>query len=137
VSEPAGEPGHPGTPRPGASRALLVYTAGRIVAFLIGLGVLRLLGFRSYALFVGALLLSAVLSLLLLRRQRAAVSEALAARPKRDASGRAPLSRRAARADPPDDHDGYDPYADDEDDVVDPFASDPGDAPDRTAPPRR
>lgn len=116
---------------------MLVYTAGRIVAFLIGLGVLRLLGFRTYALFLGALLLSALLSLLLLRRQRAAVSEALAARPKRDASRRGLPSRRRAGAYPPDDPDAYDPYADDEDDVANRYASDPGDAPGGTAPPRR
>lgn len=138
----------PSAPRSSASRAVLVYTAGRLVAFLVSLGVLRLLGFRTYALFLGALILSALLSLLLLRRQRAAVSESLATRPKRHALTRRPSGRRGGRpggdTGEVDEADAYDPYADDEDDPeveartkTDSDAKGSGDAADRSAQPRQ
>jgi len=154
VSRPPIDPGPAGTsttgtapaaaPRPSASRAVLVYTAGRLVAFLVSLGVLRLLGFRTYALFLGALILSALLSLLLLRRQRAAVSESFATRPERDALTRRPSGRRGGDTSrdtgEDDDAGGYDPYADDEDDEVPEAGSDStgsGDAADRSANPHQ
>jgi len=49
-----------------------VYTAARIGVFLLTAGVLWLLGFRSWFLALGAVLLSMPLSYFLLRRQRAA-----------------------------------------------------------------
>ena len=118
MSQPPHEPAQlPAGARSSASRAVLVYTGGRVVAFLVSLGVLRLLGFRTFALFLGALVLSALLSLAFLRRQRAALSEALVARPKRDALTRRPARRPGAGADEAGDVDAYDPYADDEDDL--------------------
>ena len=119
MSQPPHEspPAQTPAPRSSASRAVLVYTAGRLVAFLVSLGVLRLLGFRTFALIIGALVLSALLSLVLLRRQRAAVSEALVARPKKDALSRPSRSRRGSGPAPVEDADAYDPYADDEDDL--------------------
>lgn len=61
-------------------RAFVVYTALRFVAFIGAYGLLIVLGVRSVPAIVGALLLSAVLSLLLLRSQRQAVADALAER---------------------------------------------------------
>jgi hypothetical protein len=64
-------------------RVLAVYTALRAVAFAGAYGLLILLGVRSIPAVVGALFLSAVLSLLLLKRQRQAVADALAERHER------------------------------------------------------
>ena len=64
-------------------RAVAVYTALRAVAFVGSYGLLILLGVRSIPAIVLALLLSAVISLVLLRPQRQAVSDAVAARVER------------------------------------------------------
>jgi hypothetical protein len=57
--------------------AFLVYTAGRIGVFLLTAAVLWLLGFRSWFLALGAVLLSMPLSYFLLRRQRAAFADSV------------------------------------------------------------
>ena len=65
------------------ARAFAVYTALRFVAFVGAYGLLILLGVRSIPAIVGALFLSALVSLLLLRQQRQAVADALAGRQER------------------------------------------------------
>lgn len=119
-------------------RALAVYTLARIAIVAICFGVLFAIGFRSWALVLGALLLGALVSAVALRRQRSAVSGALAGRrgrprpPRRDVfsqPGRAPVPRQG---DEDDDDPGPDEYADDpygDDpyaDPVGPAAEDPG-----------
>ena len=64
-------------------RAFAVYTALRFIAFVGAYGLLILLGVRNIPAIVGALLLSALISLLLLRSQRQAVADALAGRQER------------------------------------------------------
>lgn len=122
------------------AQAFAVYTGARVAAFVVCLGLLYLVGFRRYALVLGALLLSAVASLLLLRHQRAVVSTAIASRPRRPR--RQAVTRPMPGRDPDDPHadDPYaeDPYADDphaddpyaEDDLAgeDPYADDDRDA---------
>ncbi len=98
------------------AQAFAVYTGARVAAFVVCLGLLYLVGFRRYALVLGALLLSAVASLLLLRHQRAVVSTAIASRPRRPR--RQAVSRPMPGRDPDDPH-ADDPYADD------PYAEDP------------
>ena len=61
-------------------RAFAVYTALRAVAFVGAYGLLIVLGVRNIPAIVLALLLSAVVSLVLLRPQRQAVADALAER---------------------------------------------------------
>lgn len=112
------------------AQAFAVYTGARVAAFVVCLGLLYLVGFRRYALVLGALLLSAVASLLLLRHQRAVVSTAIASRPRR------PRRQAVTRPMPgrdPDDPYADDPHADDpyaEDDLAaeDPYADDDRDA---------
>jgi hypothetical protein len=58
--------------------ATLAFTAMRLLLFLAALGVLYLLGARAFWLVGLALLTSGLLSFLLLSRQRAAMSGALA-----------------------------------------------------------
>lgn len=58
----------------------VVYTLGRLAVFAGSVGVLALLGFRSWALLLGAAVLYAVGSIVLLRRQREAFARALAER---------------------------------------------------------
>ena len=84
--DPTPEPG-PGerTPQrapraPGVGRALAEYTALRVVVLAGAYGLLLLLGVRAFPAVVGALLVSALVSLVLFRRQRDAVAVALAAR---------------------------------------------------------
>ena len=117
------------------AQAFAVYTGARVAAFVVCLGLLYLVGFRRYALVLGALLLSAVASLLLLRHQRAVVSTAIASRPRRPR--RQAVTRPMPGRDPDDPHadDPYaeDPYAEDpyaEDDLAaeDPYADDDRDA---------
>ncbi len=69
-------------------RAFAVYTALRFVAFAGAYGLLIVLGVRSVPAIVGALLLSALVSLLLLRHQRQAVADALEERQLHRASER-------------------------------------------------
>ncbi len=117
------------------AQAFAVYTGARVAAFVVCLGLLYLVGFRRYALVLGALVLSAVASLLLLRHQRAVVSTAIASRPRRPR--RQAVTRPMPGRDPDDPHadDPYaeDPYAEDpyaEDDLAaeDPYADDDRDA---------
>jgi len=117
------------------AQAFAVYTGARVAAFVVCLGLLYLVGFRRYALVLGALVLSAVASLLLLRHQRAVVSTAIASRPRRPR--RQAVTRPMPGRDPDDPH-ADDPYADDpyaedpyaEDDLAaeDPYADDDRDA---------
>ncbi len=117
------------------AQAFAVYTGARVAAFVVCLGLLYLVGFRRYALVLGALLLSAVASLLLLRHQRAVVSTAIASRPRRPR--RQAVTRPMPGRDPDDPH-ADDPHADDphaddpyaEDDLAaeDPYADDDRDA---------
>lgn len=113
-------------------QAFAVYTGARVAVFVLSLGVLYGIGFRSFALVIGALVLSGVASLLLLRRQRAAVSTAIAARPRRDALSRPVARRGGATAADPDPEGAADRYADPYDDAddaagddADPYADDP------------
>jgi len=62
------------------ARAFAVYTALRALAFAGSYGLLLVLGVRAIPAIVLALLVSAVLSLLLLRSQRQAFADALAER---------------------------------------------------------
>lgn len=72
-------------------RAVAVYTALRAVAFVGSYGLLIVLGVRTIPAIVGALLLSALVSLFLLRPQRQAVADAVAERVERRAQARARL----------------------------------------------
>jgi len=103
------------------AQAFAVYTGARVAAFVVCLGLLYLVGFRRYALVLGALLLSAVASLLLLRHQRAVVSTAIASRPRRPR--RQAVTRPMPGRDPDDPH-ADDPHADDPH-ADDPHADDP------------
>lgn len=60
-------------------RALLYYTAARVVLFAVALGLLYLLGARSWLLLLLALLASGLASYILLSRQRDAVAEVVRA----------------------------------------------------------
>ncbi len=104
------------------AQAFAVYTGARVAAFVVCLGLLYLVGFRRYALVLGALLLSAVASLLLLRHQRAVVSTAIASRPRRPR--RQAVTRPMPGRDPDDPH-ADDPYAEDDLAAEDPYADDP------------
>ena len=65
---------------PDVTRAFAVYTLLRVVAFAGCYGLLVVLGVPGLLAIAGALLLSSVLSLVLLRRQRDAFVDALAVR---------------------------------------------------------
>lgn len=107
-----------GTPRP--VQAFAMYTSMRLVVFVVALGVLYALHFRSFALVVGALLVSGIVSYLLLRRQRDTVARALLTREpravRRGASRPTRAGETAVSASVTDDlyEDDDDPYADDE-----------------------
>ncbi len=107
------------------AQAFAIYTGARVAAFVLCLGLLYLVGFRRYALVLGALLLSAVASLLLLRHQRAVVSTAIASRPRRPR--RQVVTRPMPGRDPDDPH-AEDPYAEDDLAAEDPYADDDRDA---------
>ncbi len=86
---PPDEPSEPGpgdrTAEPTAraprlGRALAEYTALRVVVLAGAYGLLLVLGVRAFPAVVGALLASALVSLVLFRRQRDRVALALAAR---------------------------------------------------------
>jgi len=108
------------------AQAFAVYTGARVAAFVVCLGLLYLVGFRRYALVLGALVLSAVASLLLLRHQRAVVSTAIASRPRRPR--RQAVTRPMPGRDPDDDPHADDPYAEDDLAAEDPYADDDRDA---------
>lgn len=64
-------------------RAFLRYTAARLVLFGLALGVLYLIGARSWLLFLLALLLSGLVSYVLLSRQRDAIAAVVTERLRR------------------------------------------------------
>ena len=84
----------PATPSPG--RAFLVYSALRFGLLLVAFAVLTALGLDGLLAIGGAVLLSALLSLVLLRRQRDAFTSASIARAEQRRSER---ERRRARLD--------------------------------------
>ncbi len=87
----------PKTQSPG--RAFLVYSGLRLVLLVVAYSVLLAIGIDDVLLAVGgAVLLSALLSLVLLRRQRDAFTEASMARAE---ERRAEKERRRARLDDP------------------------------------
>ena len=80
----AGDPGStPAGGGPSVSRALAAYTGLRAVLFVLAYAVLLIVGVRGLVAIAAALLLSALASPFLLRRQREAVATALAARQER------------------------------------------------------
>jgi hypothetical protein len=86
----------PTTSSPG--RAFLVYSALRLVLLVVAYSVLLAIGVDGLLAVGGAVLLSALLSLVLLRRQRDAFTEASLARAE---ERRADKERRRARLDGP------------------------------------
>jgi hypothetical protein len=72
-------------------RPVAVYTALRVVAFIGSYGLLLLVGLRGLLAILAALLLSSIASLYLLRRQRDAVTAALAVRAEQRAAEKARL----------------------------------------------
>ena len=86
----------PKTQSPG--RAFLVYSALRLVLLVVAYSVLLAIGIDGLLAVGGAVLLSALLSLVLLRRQRDAFTEASLARAE---ERRAEKERRRARLDDP------------------------------------
>jgi len=86
----------PSPQRPG--RAFLVYSAMRLVLLVVAYSVLLAIGLDGLLAVGGAVLLSALLSLVLLRRQRDAFTEASMARAD---DRRAEKERRRARLDGP------------------------------------
>ena len=86
----------PPTSSPG--RAFLVYSALRLVLLVVAYSVLLAIGLDGLLAVGGAVLLSALLSLVLLRRQRDAFTEASLARAEQR---RADKERRRARLDDP------------------------------------
>jgi hypothetical protein len=86
----------PSTSSPG--RAFLVYSALRLVLLVVAYSVLLAIGLDGLLAVGGAVLLSALLSLVLLRRQRDAFTEASLARAEQR---RADKERRRARLDDP------------------------------------
>jgi hypothetical protein len=87
----------PQTPSPG--RAFLVYSALRLVLLVVAYSVLLAIGIDGLLAVGGAVLLSALLSLVLLRRQRDAFTAASMARADQR---RADKEHRRARLDTPD-----------------------------------
>jgi hypothetical protein len=82
-------------PRP-ATRAFLVYNAGRLALFAACAGLLALAGLRSIVLLAAALLVSGVLSYFVLDRQRRAMADAVGDAVDR---GRQRMAERTARED--------------------------------------
>ena len=83
---------------PSPARAFLVYSALRLVLLVVAYSVLLAIGIDGLLAVGGAVLLSALLSLVLLRRQRDAFTEASMARAEQR---RAEQQRRRARLDGP------------------------------------
>ena len=73
----------PGGPTPSPARAFLVYSALRLALLLVSLAVLMALGLEGLLAVGGAVLMSALLSLVLLRPQRDAFTAASIARADR------------------------------------------------------
>lgn len=69
----------------------VAYSVGRVLVFLAVAGVLALLGFRSWALVLVALVVSMPLSYVILRRPRRAFAEALQRRSRERRELRAKL----------------------------------------------
>jgi len=88
----------PAAPSPG--RAFAVYSALRLVLLLVSLVVLLAIGLEGLVAVGGAVLLSALLSLVLLRRQREAFTSASIARAERKRTERE--ARRARLQEPTD-----------------------------------
>jgi hypothetical protein len=87
----------PGTPpEHSASKALLAYNAWRLLLLLGCLGVGYAAGLRGLWLIVGALIVSGVLSVFMLKRQRIAMGQAVESQIDR---GRAALARKTAEED--------------------------------------
>ena len=82
----------------GPGRAFLVYSALRLVLLVVSYSVLLAIGVDGLLAVGGAVLLSALLSLVLLRRQRDAFTQASMARVEQR---RAERERRRARLDGP------------------------------------
>lgn len=85
-------------PTPSPGRAFLVYSGLRLGLLLVSYAVLRLIGLDGLLAVGAAVLLSALLSLVLLRRQRDAFTSASMARAD---SRRAERQARRARLDEP------------------------------------
>ncbi len=86
-------------PTQSPARAFLVYSALRLVLLVVAYSVLLAIGLDGLLAVGGAVLLSALLSLVLLRRQRDAFTQASMARAD---ERRADKERRRARLDRPD-----------------------------------
>jgi hypothetical protein len=86
------------SPTQGPGRAFLVYSALRLVLLVVAYSVLLAIGVDGLLAVGGAVLLSALLSLVLLRRQRDAFTEASMARAD---ERRADKERRRERLDGP------------------------------------
>lgn len=80
----------------GASRAVLAYNVYRLGLLAVCLGIGRLIGLPTFALIVGAMFVSGVLSWFLLRRQREATGQAVE---RTLARGRARMAARVAAED--------------------------------------
>jgi sensor domain CHASE-containing protein len=77
-------------------RTVLIYSLSRLALFAATAGVLFLVGFRGFLVLALAILISGVISLVLLSRQRDAVSSAVTERASRIQRG---LAEGAARED--------------------------------------
>ncbi len=91
-------PADPGPPRPG--RAFAVYSALRLALLLVCVAVLLAIGLDGLVAVGGGVLLSAVLSLVLLRRQRDAFTAASVARAQQRKADRANRRARLDGTDP-------------------------------------
>jgi hypothetical protein len=87
------------TPATSPGRAFLVYSGLRLALLLLCLALLQALGLEGLLAVGGAVLMSALLSLVLLRRQRDAFTDASIARA--DERRAAKASRRARLDEPP------------------------------------
>ena len=87
---------HPPATTPSPGRAFLVYSGLRLALLAVAYAVLRVIGLDGLVAIGGAVLLSALLSLVLLRRQRDAFTDASIARAD---SRRAQREARRARLD--------------------------------------
>jgi hypothetical protein len=82
----AGDPS--GTPEPSTGRVVALYLALRLLLFLVAWLLLALLGVKGFLAPAAAVLLSSLAALVVLRRQREAVTLAVAARAGRRDVGR-------------------------------------------------
>ncbi len=91
-------PAAPSPPRPG--RAFAVYSALRLVLLLVSVALLFAIGLDGLVALGGGVLLSAVLSLVLLRRQRDAFTAASLARAEQRRAEKADRRARLQGTDP-------------------------------------